>query len=313
MRIGMLAGLFVLLFTGFAILFGGFRLCAELQELFRRTQKGMDAAARKRSLESRQKLLQMQSRHGVWMFLERELNYTGLRLRFPNLTAEIWVTCNLLAVFGLGAALSLGAGPAAGAVGSSVFMGGEFLVLYRIRAANMRKVNGQMMKLLDFLGNYSITAGEITGILYQVSRYMQEPLKSVLESCYYEGQLTGDAGMALLAMAEKVEHPQFKELARNMEVGIRYCADFKALLAGSKRSLREYLKVTQEKKGMLREAVANMGLLLGLSAVILASVGNLAQISVQQILFGTLPGQVGLCVIAAICVLFIGQFRRAVY
>lgn len=313
MRMGMLAGLFVLLFTGFALLFGGFSLCAELQRLFRRTQKGMDEAARKRSLENRQKLLQMQSRHGMWMFLERELNYTGLRLRFPDLTAEMWVTCNLLAVCGLAAALSLGAGPAAGAAAVPAFMGGELLVLRCMRAVNMRRVNDQMMKLLDLLGNYSITAGEITGILYQVSRYMQEPLKSVLESCYYEGQLTGDAGMALLAMAEKVEHPQFKELVRNMEVGIRYCADFKALLAGSRRSLREYLKVTQEKKGMLRDSVINMGLLLGLSAVVLASVGNLAQISVGQLLFGTLPGRAGICVITAVFVLFIGQFRRAVY
>ena len=167
------------------------------------------------------------------------------------------------------------------------------------------------MKLLDFLGNYSITAGEVTGILYQVSRYMEEPLRSALESCYYEAQLTGDTGLALLSMAEKVEHPKFKELARNMEVSIRYCADFTALVAGSKRSLREYLRVAQERKGMLQEAVVNMGLLLGLSLVILTAVGSLVQMSVSQLLLGTLPGKVGLCVLAVICVLFIGQFHRA--
>lgn len=312
MRAGMLAGIFVMLLTGFLLLFRKLRLLEKLEQLLEKTQLEMDGAARRRNLEDRKKLMQLQSRHTWWTTLERELNYTGIRLRFPNLTVELLIVCNLLAGACVAALLFAQVNVAAGGIGLFVLFLGELTVFRWMRTANLRRVNGHLMKLLDFLGNYSITAGEITGILQQVSRYMEEPLKSALESCYYEAQLTGDTGLALLSMAEKIEHPKFKELARNMEVSIRYCADLTALVAGSKRSLREYLRVTQERKGMLQEALINMVLLLVLSLVILAAVGSLVQMPISQLLLGTLPGRIGLCVLGAICVMFIGQFRRAV-
>lgn len=311
MRMGMLAAFFAMLFTGFLMLFREFRLLEKLESFFKKTQFEMDGAARRRSLEDRKKLIQLHSRHTIWTMLERELNYSGLRLRFPALTVEVWIAGNLSVGACLAVFLFARAGVMAGIIGISLLFGAELSVLRWMRTANLQKVNGHLMKLLDFLGNYSITAGEITGILHQVSRYMEEPLKSALESCYYEAQFTGDTGLALLSMAEKIEHPKFKELAWNMEVSIRYCADLTALVSGSKRSLREYLRVAQERRGMLQEALINMGLLLGLSFIILTAVGFLVQIPVSQMLMGTLPGRAGLCAFAAICVLFIGQFRRA--
>lgn len=313
MREGMLAGIFVMLLMGFLMLFRKNRLYERLEQLLKRTQLEMDERTRKRSLEDRKKLMQLQSRHTWWNAMERELNYTGIRLRFPNLTVELWIVCNLAAGACLAALLFSQASLLTGCVGLFAFFGVEKVIFRWMRTANLKKVNGHLMKLLDFLGNYSITAGEITGILQQVSRYMEEPLKGALESCCYEAQLTGDTGLALLSMAEKIEHPKFKELARNMEVSIRYCADLTALVTGSKRSLREYLRVTQERKGMLQEALINMVLLLVLSLVILAAVGSLVQVPIAQLLLESLPGRVGLCILGVICVLFVGQFRRVNY
>ena len=165
------------------------------------------------------------------------------------------------------------------------------------------------MKFLDFLGNYSITAGEVTGIFKQVSRYVDEPLKSVLDECYYEAQTTGDTGLALLAMAEKIEHPKFKELIRNMEISIRYAADFSILVQSSRRSMREYLRSGSERKSLLREAMINMLLLLGLSFFIFLTVDGLIETSMWQVLFYTLPGRIGLGVLGVI----FGLFGRQIY
>lgn len=310
MRMGMYAGVFGLLLTGFLLLFREIRMLKRMERLLRKTWSGMDEASRKRNLQDRQRLAQLRQEHTFWTVLERELNYTGLRLRFPGLTVEILIVCNLLAGVCAALALLAGAGLAAGLAGPVLLCVVETAVFRLMRMENLRRVNNHLMKFLDFLGNYSITAGEVTGVLYQVSRYMEEPIKSALESCCYEAQLTGDTGLALLSMAEKIEHPQFKEIARNMEVSVRYCADFTALVAGSKRSLREYLKASQEKKGMRREAVINMGLLAGMSVVILTSVGSLVQMSVAYMLTATLPGRIGLCVIAVTGVLFIGQIQQ---
>ena len=168
------------------------------------------------------------------------------------------------------------------------------------------------MKFLDFLGNYSITAGDLTGVFFQVSRYLEEPLKGALEECYYEAQTTGDTAMALLVMGEKLEHPKCKELIRNLEIGLRYSADFSILVQSSRRSMREYLRSGSERKNLLREGLINMLLLLGLSLVIFLVVDNLIDPSIWEVLVWSWPGRISLGVFGMIFFLF-GRKIYSVY
>lgn len=303
--------IFLILFLGFWLLFREIRLLEHVSGLLLATRWDMDVAARQRNLEGRRKLLHLQQEHTMWTALEKILRYSGLKMRFQGLTAEIWIAGNLAAGAMLAALLSIFFDIRSAVIGVAVFIAAEFLFLQQLRNANLRAVNEHLMKLLDFLGNYSITAGDVTSVFHQVSRYMEEPIKSALDTCYYEAQTTGDMSLALLSMAEKIEHPKFKELARNMEISQRYCADFTALVSGSRRSMREYLRISQERKGMLREAFLNMLLLFGLSLVVLVVVGNLVQMSVVALILHTPPGRAGIVAAAAICLLFMGQVHRS--
>lgn len=299
------------LFLGFWLLFSQIRLLGYMAELLKKTRWDMDAAARQRNLEGRRRLMDLQQEHNLWSSMERQLYYSGLKLRFPGLTAEFWIMGNLVAAAFIMVPMSVFCGFTAAAAGCGAFAAGEILLLWWLRSRNRKAVNEHLMKLLDFLGNYSITSGDVTGVLCQVGRYMEEPIKGVLDSCYYETQTTGDLNMALLSMAEKIEHPKFKELVRNMEISLRYCADLTALVSGSRRSMREYLRIAQERKGMLREAVINMMLLAGLSLIVLFAVGYLVQISVLKLLTGTFPGRIGLVVMAVIGILFVSQMQKS--
>ena len=131
-------------------------------------------------------------------------------------------------------------------------------------------------------------------VLGQVSRYVEEPLKGALEECAYEAQTTGDSSLALLSMAERIEHPKIKELARNLEISIRYMADLTTLVDSSRRSAREYLRMEEERKGMLREGrYQYWALLLGMSVFALLTVDRLIDVSVWKIVSGTLTGASG--------------------
>lgn len=61
---------------------------------------------------------------------------------------------------------------------------------------------------------------------------------------------------------------------------------------------------------MLREALINMALLLGLSLVVLFAVSSLVQMPVTWLLADTLPGKVGMIVLAVIGLLFVGQLQK---
>lgn len=299
----------LILFAGFFLLFHEMRTLEYVSDALKKTREGVDAAARQRSLADRQQLQSLQEEHSFWYSMERLLQYSGLRGRFPEVTAEWWIVGNVAAgaaVF-LAAAFFLEAGTAVAAV---LLCGAlEWYVLKKLRERNLRRTERNLMKLLDFLGNYSVTAGEITGIFHQVSRYMEEPVKSALDFCCYEAATTGDAEMALRLMAERIEHPKFKELARNMEISVRYSTDFSALVESSRRSLREYLKVAQERRGMVREALIHLVLLMAMSAVVLFMVEKLTGVEVRRLVVSTWPGRVG----AAALVLIFAVFRSRMH
>ena len=300
------AWIFCLIFMGFLLLFGRIRWVETAKHLLSRTKEGMDQSARLRALENRHKLQELQ-RKNTWICrVEEFLCYCGVRRRIPGCTAEKWIAGNLLAMAGIFCLLQGIVGKFGIAVGGTVLCGAaEYLILNTMRAGELRAVNENLLKCLNFLGNYSLTAGEITMVLGQVSRYVEEPLKGALEECAYEAQTTGDSSLALLSMAERMEHPKVKELARNLEVSIRYMADLTTLVDSSRRSAREYLRMEEERKGMLREAGINMGLLMAMSLFALLTVDRLIDVSVWQILSGTLPGHLALGIYSLIVFLFL--------
>lgn len=275
--------IFSCLFLGFYLLFYQGQILERLCILLKNTQTDMDMAARQRRLENKRHLLELQKYHTLWFQLERYLYYSGIRQRFPGISAESWMFGNL-AVTGLvfltaKALLSL----RTTVIITVVFMVAEAILLRYLRLRNLRAVNRNMMKLLNFLKNYNITAAEATGVFNQISRYMEEPIRTALEECCLKTQVTGDAGRALLSMEEKIEHPEFKELARNIEISIRYCADFTTLVNSSRRSMREYLRYTQERKDMLREAAVKMFLLMAISPAALGVIFLLFWVQLQRV------------------------------
>lgn len=303
--------IFILLMGGFLLLFRRIRWLELIRKVLWQTREGMDEAARRRMLASRRSLLTLQREHNIWYSLEQELRYSGWKRHFPYLNAERWVLMNVvLGALLFAAGLLLTQSLIRAVVIVIGGLGVEWTGLWICKIRENRSVNENLLKFLNFLGNYSITVGEVTAIFNQVSRYVDEPMKSALAECCYEAQTTGDAGGALLSMAEKIEHPKFKELTRNMEVSIRYCADFSLLVDGSRRSVREYLRLAEERKGMLREAVVNMALLLAMSVFALMTVDGLIEASIWDIVRFTLPGHIAMLVLLVILVLLARQIAK---
>ena len=294
---------FVCLTVGFAAMFYAAVTNRTWEKVLLVTRRNMDRREKEELLEKRKLLQQQQKKKSLWTALDRQIDYSGLRRRLPGLGATGLFALNLVlaaALFGILTALAGFLPGLAGVAGMVLLEGFGFLLA---RQKNLRSVNEDLMKFLDFLGNYNITGGELGSILGQISRYLNQPLRGALEECEAESRLTGDVGMAVLSMGEKIEHPQFKQLARNLELTSRYSTDFAPLVMDSRRSMREYLRQNQDRKGMLREAAINMLLLLIMSAVVLVVVAGLVGSDVPSLL-ATLPGRIALGVVCGILLLF---------
>ena len=296
--------------VGYTVLFLWISRESILRQLWHRAYDSLETAAARRVRDNRRSLQMLRAKRGFWQRMELRLLYSGISRRFPFLTPELWILGNLaagMAVYFL--ALLLGAAWQRALIAA----GGTWLLISvavnQCMSRNYNATDENLMKFLDFLGNYSITSGEITAVLGQVSPYVGEPLRGVLDACYYEAQTSGDTSIALLAMAEKIQHPKFQELVRNLEVSLRYSADLTVLVSQSRRALREYTRMRQERKSLVREAWVNIVILGAMILVILKALEALVGIPLSEIMLHSLPGIGALTVIGVILRLFYRQVR----
>lgn len=306
------SGMFALLWSGFTGLFYAMVSKRYMARFWVRTKTDLEINARRRLLQQREDMLASQKRAGLYFKVEQILYYSGIKRRLPGLTAEWAVLLQIGLSMGC---ILVGSALFSWQMVSLIMLGihvAEFGTLLVMRMREKKRVNENLMKLLDFLGNYSITTGELTGIFAETARYMEEPIKSALELCCNEAKTTGDISTAMIYMAERIEHPQFKEMVRNLEISSRYCADLKLLVHNSRRSLREYLRLQQERKSLLREAGIDMALLLLMAVFALLVVDRLIVISIWQILLFTWAGRGALFGIGFIFVLFVKQVLQLI-
>lgn len=248
---------------------------------------------------------------GLIQKMDKMLLYSGLHHKWPLLTTEKWIFLQVFVMGGM--TLSMVIWRLTIWKGMLILAGifaVEYVLISKLMAGNYKRVDEDLLKFLDFLGNYSITSGEITSIFYQISRYLAEPLRGVLQECYYEAQTFGDTSAALISMSNKIQHPKFKEVIRNIEVTMRYSADFTILVNQSRRAVREHMKLRQERKALAREAGINMLILGGMTAVIFLAVEKLAGVSMEKVLFETWIGRGSLLGIGLIVFLFYLQVRK---
>ena len=304
--------IFTGLLTGFYFLYLSMAESRLPQRVFQQTRENLELAARQRSLQGRSMLRFPAEKLTLWKRLEQILDYSGLALYYPFITVEVWFLASmLLMAVGFSLVCMLTESIMGGLLAMGVVVWGQVFICETLARRNLRILDGELLKFLDFLGNYSITAGEVTGIFKQVARYVEDPLQTVLERCCLEAQTTGDVGLALLSMAERIEHPKFKELIRNMEIGIRYSADFSSLVQSSRRSIREYQQMKEERRSLQREALLNMMLLLGMSAFVLMTVDRLITTSIWEVVLYTIPGKIAMLVVGVILLLFAKQIGKS--
>lgn len=298
------------LVTAFTLLFVRVRRESIIHNLISKAYESLEEASAKRVANNRRIKDMRRCKKGKLYHLEQKLLYSGLHRRFPSLSPEVCIVINLLLAVAIHFLICLLTGNFVYGVLAVVFM--ELVLHLFLNFLMMRNYNATdegLLKFLDFLGNYSLTSGEITAVLGQVGEYLDEPLKSVLEECCYEAQMTGDAGIALLSMAEKIQHPKFKELVRNLEISMRYSADFTVLVSQSRRSVREYMRMRQERKALASEAWVSIVILGAMTVVILMALEALIGIPIEDIVWSTWIGKICMGGIGFILLLFYSQIR----
>lgn len=245
---------------------------------------------------------------GFWEKWIKLYTYSRIDKIFTFLTPELWLA--IIIVFGLFVFLI-----------SLIFIKDFLLnVILGIVAAglliffemmlsmnNYQKVDKDLIQFLNMLGSYSLTAQEVTATFRKVARFMNDPLRTVLIECYEEARTSGKPEEALNNMTTKIEHPQFHEIIKNLEIAINYDADFTTVVKSNRQILQNYMSSKQERKALASDGMVNMFVMALALIGCVYFMGQLLGIDIWAELFGSLIGQIAL-IIEVVC--FLAMFWK---
>ena len=301
------AAVFLMLFTGFYGISVRMRERDELRKAARRMSEGIEEKGRRNALEKREALKMRTEKESIAARIDRALVYSGIKRRFPKVYAELFIAglsiCSAAILMIMGA----GAGLLPGIISVLAFLAAVYVAVRCMEISALKRTGEDMPRLLDLLGSFAASGAVYSNIFGQISIYMNEPLRSAFEDFEAEGRMSGDISMALLSLADRIEHPQFKQLIRNMEITSRHSEDIEGLVNDTRRSLRDYIRESSDRKTMLRESAINMGLLMLMSYVVLVITAGLSDTDAVTVLTGTIPGRVTIGVMAAVLLMYFAQ------
>ncbi len=301
------ASVFTLLLAGFYGLMEGFRTTENIKKTADLVGRRLDEKGRENALRKREAIRMRADRDGVWARMDRALVYSCINRCFPRITTEKFIALVTAVDSFVFITAGIAEGVVTGAVCAAVFLFSVYVCIKLLEIRNLRRTGDDLPRLLDLLGSYAASGAVYSNIFGQISFYMNEPLRTVFDECGAEGRMSGDISLALLTMADKIEHPQFKQLIRNMEITSRHSEDIAGLVSDTRRSLRDYLKESSERKAMLRESAINMVLLLIMSYVVIAISASLSETQVSTVVFASIPGRIMLGVLGAVLMMFFIQ------
>ncbi len=277
---------FLFLFVGFVVLFGKVLKL----DLTNKNNKTMFSKIKQKT--------------GLSQYLDRELTYAGIRTKNPGISGENLIKWNVIgiclllfsnAIFGYSCKFTF--------IIVVLSLALQYVIIYIKKMLAFRKTDENLLKLVDFLGNYSLTSGEIGAVFYRVSIYMDEPIKSLLEQAFYEIHTTGDTRSAIRILQESVEHPKFKELMLNLEAALSYSGNLKTVLNGSRKDIREYKSARLKRRTLISEALIEMGILVAMSLMILIFTDKVLGLNVKDIITQSNIGRIT-CVIISLILFF---------
>lgn len=235
--------------------------------------------------------------------LDRMINYSNIRKFIPFLNSTTYI---FTMVIFASIALIIGTKVSGFAVG--IFCGGLVFIIYIVillilADINYKRVEENVMTFINLVENYSKTNNDLISIMGKVHYYLEEPLKTQVEECYYLGQRTGDVDLALDTLQRSVQHGKFKEIIRNLIICSHYEANYEDVVEDSRDMLLTYLAGKRERAEMARNARIELSILLAACIVVFFMIQSFLGESILALLQSNIIGMIILIYLALIVLL----------
>lgn len=224
---------------------------------------------------------------GAWNRLELKLYYSGIRNHFPFVSGKVWlIFCGMAA-----GSLFLVVSFLSRSVLQALLVSAAFWVflgqlLQIMRRSNLRNTERYLLELLNVTESFAATGEEPVAILGYCSRYMQGPIRSVLQKIELQVERGWSSGMILEQLKVSLEHPKWQEFIHNLMVCSMYNSDFHSVFQSSRKSIQSYLSSKKERQSIKHTAEMEMAAIAGLSFLIIWIMSGFLSVTVSELMWG---------------------------
>ena len=130
----------------------------------------------------------------------------------------------------------------------------SYLLLYMLSGINYKKIDEQILPLLNLLENYSATSDDIVTIFEKSIPYTKEPLKGYIEDFVNEVRTSGNLDRAFNSFYRKVENGKLKSLIRNLSISSNLESNYREIIQDERETIKSYIKTKE-----IRKSIRNTG------------------------------------------------------
>lgn len=239
--------------------------------------------------------------------------YSGLSRIFPKLTFETFTSLAVTGgctLFFIGDVMTKDLFVAS--VSTGIYTVALLAVQYALSYSNYKTTDSHLISFLNQLSNFSqFGTAEVTDVFLQVAKYMPNPMRQVLEECYAEAQISGNTVAALEACADKLEHPKFKEIIKNIEACLKYTADYKIVVDSMRSGILDERRSAQERKSMASSSAVQMAIVTVMGIIIMVIAQNGLGMDIVSVVTGSAVGRFTLITTAASYIVFFWSMMKA--
>ena len=208
----------------------------KMQEQLIRKQKALYGKGNKKTLFS---------------IIDEDLRYSGLRLKYPNLTpATAMVGVGQIATIMFIALMLITANIVVQVAIPMIFVVGIKAYLVVLKSIQYKAVESQLLSWMGVVENFSASSDDLITIFDRQLYYLEDPLKTAVQNAVFEARATGNTIVALENLEDAIEHKFFKSTLRNLTICSKFDANYAEIITSSRDLLQAQLKFEKERQSL---------------------------------------------------------------
>lgn len=237
-----------------------------------------------------------------WDKLFRFIGQTGILDKIPGANEASVLAGVILLLLGIGLAVSvLAKSILLGLIVVAVVLIAIVQVSRTIIGHRKMKIDSELLPFINSCMSSAAGQADIISIFQDIYPSMDEPLRSMLETCVAEANATNNKQMAIRHLSERSASDQFYATINNLYLCSETSGEYGKTIRALSKTLIVYNNTLEKKKAILRNARVNGAMLAGMGIVAIVSCNGFYAGFLNIILHNT----ISLAIMAAMVVIAI--------